>query len=439
VPGPIGRLRVLLPDAQGFTRLRHNFLPGRSYNMNMQTSTGRALRRVALLVTLIGLLALVVQVGMAQDTVPAAVSAGTLTIGKSTTPAGGQDFWVTAASFQNAWGSKGRGNGQFRQPRDVATDAAGNFYISDHTNSRVQKLSPNGSYMATIGTRGRKNGQLLRPNAIVVSGNSLLITDTDNNRIAEFNTNGNFIRNWGRAGTGNGQFSHPQGIAVDSAGNVYVADTFNHRIQVFSAAGTYLRQWGTEGSGQGQFLFPAHIDFDASNNLYVADSNNSRIQVFDSQGTFLRQISGFGTAPGQVHIPVGLDVADGYVYVGDTFNNRVQKFTTAGAFVGMWSQAGGGTTISRPNGLLAIGATVYVSDIDANKIQIYSQASFQVDDGQQLSASLPAGTYTVTEAPKAGWTLNSATCTSGGTAIPGGVSVALADGATVVCTFANSQ
>lgn len=408
--------------------------------MNMQTSTGRALRRVALLVMLIGLLALVVQVGLAQSEAPAAVGAGTLTVGKSTTPAGGQDFWVTAASFQNAWGSKGKGNGQYRQPRDVATDAAGNFYVSDHQNSRIQKLSPTGAFLSSFGAPGRKNGQLLRPNAIAVSGNTVIVTDTDNHRIAEFNTNGNFIRNWGSEGTGNGQFSYPQGVAVDGAGNVYIADTFNHRIQVFTAAGAYLRQWGTLGSGQGQLRFPAHIDFDAAGNLYVADSNNNRIQVFSDQGVFVRQISGFGTGPGQLRVPVGLDVsADGYVYVSDTFNNRVQKFTTAGAFVGLWSQAGG-KAISRPNGLLAIGANVYVTDIDAHKVQIYSQASFLVDHGQQLSASLPAGTYTVVEAPKSGWTFNSATCNAGNPAsIPGGVSVALADGATVVCTFANSQ
>lgn len=409
--------------------------------MNKQTSTGRAIRRVALLVTLFGLLALFVQVGLAQTEAPAAVGAGTLTVGKSTTPAGGQDFWVTAVSFQTAWGSKGKGNGQFRQPRDVEVDAAGNVYVSDHQNSRVQKFSANGTFLSSIGAPGRKNGQLRRPNAIAISGTTLLVADTDNHRIAAFNTNGNFIRNWGSQGTGNGQFSYPQGVAVDSAGNVYVTDTFNHRIQVFTAAGDYLRQWGTLGSGPGQLRFPTHIDFDAAGNLYVADSNNHRIQVFDSQGTFIRQISGFGTGPGQLRVPVGLDVsADGYLYISDTFNNRVQKFTTAGAFVGLWTQAAGGKNISRPNGLLAIGANVYVTDIDAGKVQIYSQASFQVDDGQQLSASLPAGTYTVVEAPKTGWTFNSATCNAGNpSAIPGGVSVALVDGATVVCTFANGQ
>lgn len=42
------------------------------------------------------------------------------------------------------------------------------------------------------------------------------------------------ITTWGGNGTADGQFSGPQGIAVDSAGNVYVADTNNNRIQKFT-------------------------------------------------------------------------------------------------------------------------------------------------------------------------------------------------------------
>src|SRR5690606_658690 len=123
--------------------------------------------------------------------------------------------------------------GQYRQPRDVEIDAAGNFYIADHRTSRVQKLDPNGSFIQSIGSRGKGAGKLLRINAIAVNGSLLLVTDTDHHRIAAFNTTGTFIKHWGSLGSGNGQFNFPQGIAFDSAGNVYVADTFNHRIQVF--------------------------------------------------------------------------------------------------------------------------------------------------------------------------------------------------------------
>jgi DNA-binding beta-propeller fold protein YncE len=381
-------------------------------------------------------------VGLAQTESPAAAAAnGTLAVSKTTTPAGGLDFWVTAASFQTAWGQTGKGQGQYRQPRDVEIDAAGNVYVSDHRNSRVQKFNSSGVFQGFIGAAGRKPGKLLRPNAIAISGSNLYVADTDNHRISLFNTNGGFVGVWGKQGTGNGQFSYPQGVAVDSAGNVYVADTFNHRIQVFSSTGAYLRQWGTLGSGPGQLRFPTHIDFDASGALYVADSNNHRVQVFDNMGVFMRQIGSPGTAPGQLRVPVGLDVgADGFLYVSDTFNNRVEKFTTGGEFVGLWSQGANGQAVGRPNGLLLIGTNVYVTDIDANKVQIFAQASFLLDDGQTLSSSLPPGLYDVVEAPKAGWTLSGATCNGGNpTAIPGGARVTLGDGASLTCAFTNQQ
>lgn len=410
--------------------------------MNKRTLMGNVWwRRTILLVVLTCLLAFVVQIGLAQSNeAPAAVSNGTLTVGKSTTPAGGQDFWVTAASYQGSWGRSGSGAGRFRQPRDVETDAAGNFYISDHRNNRIQKLDPNGNFLMSIGSQGKGAGRLRRPNAIAISGNRLAITDTDNHRIAIFNTNGNFIANWGGQGTGNGQFSYPQGVAFDSAGNLYVADTFNHRIQIFTPAGAYAGQWGTLGSADGQLRFPTHVDFDGAGNLYVADSNNHRIQVLTTQGAFVRKFGGLGSGEGQFRLPVGLDVsADGFVYVSDTYNNRIQKLTTNGAYVGQWGQVGGGV-ISRPNGLLAVGPLVYVSDIDANKIQIFGQASFLLDHGQQLSASLPAGDYNVVEAAKSGWTFGGATCGSGSpVAVPGGVRVTLANSATVSCAFTNSQ
>jgi DNA-binding beta-propeller fold protein YncE len=397
-------------------------------------------RRAALLL-LAGLLLLVVPVILAQDAAPAAPTAATLTLGKTTTPAGGQDFRLTAVSYQGFWGRGAANTGTYRQPRDVDVDAAGNFYISDHRNSRVTKLNAAGAFVAQIGGPGRGNGQLVRPNAVAVSGNTLAVADTENHRIALFNTNGAFIRNLGSRGTGNGQFEQPNGVAYDAAGNLYVADTWNHRIQVFDANGMFLRQWGVAGSGVGQLRFPAHLDLDAAGNVYVTDSNNHRVLVFNNSGVFIRRIGGLGNAPGLFYLPVGIDVGqDGYVYVSDTYNNRVQKFTLVGAFVAQWNKREGAAILSRPNGLLALGSQVYVSDIDANRVIRYSQGTVLVDHGQQQSLSLPAGTYDVTEAGKAGWTFGNATCNGGNaTSIPNGVRLTLTDGGAVTCGFVNNQ
>ena len=105
-----------------------------------------------------------------------------------------------------------------------------------------------------------------------------------------------------------------------------------------------------------------------------------------------------------------------------------------------WNQVVGNNTISRPNGLLSVGNLLYATDIDANRVQIFSQATAIVDDGQQVPLTLPAGTYSVTQAPTTGWTFGSATCTGGSpTPIAGGVRLSLADGAAVSCTFASNQ
>jgi len=267
------------------------------------------------------------------------------------------------------------------------------------------------------------------------------VANTENHRITVYNTtSGALVREWGGQGTTNGKFNMPNGVAIGPDNNVYVSDTFNHRIQVFTQEGTFLRQWGSQGAGDGQLNFPAHLDFDGAGNLYVADSNNNRIVVYNTDGVFQRKFGVSGTGPGQFRVPVGVEVgADGYLYVSEAFGNRIQKLTTNGVYIAHWSEAGG-AAISRPNGLLVVGNRVYATDLDANRIQIYAQASATLNDGGQQALTLPAGTYNVTQAPKTGWTFDNATCSGGNpTAITWGARLTLADGASVTCAFASHQ
>ena len=100
---------------------------------------------------------------------------------------------------------------------------------------------------------------------------NIYVTDTGNNRIQKFNADGFLITTWGTEGSGNSQFKNPSDIAVDTAGNVYVADTDNYRVQKFNANGEYLSQWGGLGYENGQFGQLRGIYVDSSGNVYVLD------------------------------------------------------------------------------------------------------------------------------------------------------------------------
>ena len=75
------------------------------------------------------------------------------------------------------------------------------------------------------------------PWGITIDGaGDVYVTDTGNHRIEKFDREGNFITQWGGFGNGGGQFNFPYGIAVDAKGSVFVVDSGNTRVQQFMQA-----------------------------------------------------------------------------------------------------------------------------------------------------------------------------------------------------------
>jgi sugar lactone lactonase YvrE len=176
-------------------------------------------------------------------------------------------------------GVAGSGTGQMKEPTGIGVSSGGNLYVVETGNSRVEKFSPTGEYLAKFGSEGTEAGKLKEPSGIAVAPDgSLWVADTTNNRIEEWSSSFTFTRAVGKEGTGNGEFKSPRGIASDSEGNVWVTDTTNNRVQGFSATGTYLSQFGTAGHGNGQFSEPKGIAVDSKGNAWVVDTGDNRIE-----------------------------------------------------------------------------------------------------------------------------------------------------------------
>jgi streptogramin lyase len=278
--------------------------------------------------------------------------------------------------FLKQWGSFGTGDGQFNFPRGITVDSAGNVYVADTHNSRIQKFDSSGTFLAKWGSEGTGNGQFDYPNDIAVdSAGNVYVADTINDRIQKFDSSGTFLTKWGINGTGNGQFENPDSIAVDSAGNVYVADTINDRIQKFDSSGTFLAKWGSDNE---QLVFPESIAVDSAGNVYTVDLKNQRIQKFDSSGTFLTKWNITDTDTSQFDNPGSIAVdSAGNVYVTDTGNQRIQKFDSSGTFLAMWGSSGTGDgQFQDPSGIdVGTYGNVYVTDGDNNRIQVFSSSA----------------------------------------------------------------
>ncbi len=237
-------------------------------------------------------------------------------------------------------GVSGADNSHFYDPIGIAVDSSGNVYVADMYNYRIQKYDSGGSYVSTLGVTGvygSDNSHFSLPMGVAVdSVGNVYVADSGNHRIQKYNSAGAYVSTLGVtgvSGTDNSHFYHPNGVAVDSSDNLYVADRVNHRIQKFDANGAYVSTLGVSGvmgEDNSHFRYPNGVVVDASDNLYVIDEDNQRIQKYNSSGAYVGTLGETGV-PGNdnSHFSVPYGVAadgSGNVYVADSGNHRIQKF-----------------------------------------------------------------------------------------------------------------
>jgi hypothetical protein len=227
---------------------------------------------------------------------------------------------------------------ELNEPWGVAVDAAGNIYISDLNNSRVRVVN--------TGTKAVTIAQVvIQPGDIAtVAGDGATGYSGDGGRAT------------------NAELSYPRGVALDTAGNIYIVDEGNERIRKVTASTGIISTVAGNGaygySGDGGAATSAELDepsgvaADSAGNIYVADTVNKRIRAVNTgtqavtiagvviQPGHIATVAGDGTAghsgdggpatSAELYFPFGvaLDIA-GNIYIADYMTCSIRKVTAS--------------------------------------------------------------------------------------------------------------
>ena len=194
-------------------------------------------------------------------------------------------------------------------PRGIASDSAGNLYLTDTGNDRVRRIDRETGVITTVAGNGPRGfsgdgglgveASLNRPRGLAFDADdNLFIADFRNHRIRRVDAVTGVITTVagsGAVGSGEGGFSgdgdlatearlnFPQDVTVDTAGNLWIADYFNNRVRRVSG-GTGLittvvgsGPFGSRGESSGDngpatsatLEFPLALTFDSNGNLFI--------------------------------------------------------------------------------------------------------------------------------------------------------------------------
>jgi len=275
-----------------------------------------------------------------------------------------QSRFIYTVAGSGFWGFGGDGGPAplaiLNNPTNTAVDAAGNLYIADYGNQVVRKVDAVSGTISTVAGTG----------------------------VAGYSGDG------GKATSA--QLDYPFAVAVDSAGNLFISDSGNYVIRrIDAASGTISTLAGTGTSGatgdggpanQATLSYPRGIALDSAGNLYIGDQARVRMVAASTgvittvAGNGFYGFSGDGGPATSATLAAAQSVATdkaGNLYIADTWNNVVRKVTAATGIISTvagqggyntsgYSGDGGTATSAKLNGPLGVAVdgagNVYIAD-----------------------------------------------------------------------------
>ncbi len=222
--------------------------------------------------------------------------------------------------------AKVNGNKGKQVTGDTKVDSSGAIYISDPTNHIIFKQESSSADAETFagqtGSRGKSDGDALKslfagPTAVAVDNRAqggIYVADTLNHSIrkVDFNNAVTTVLGTGSPGVNTqnttsfsqATFRSPQGIAVNSAGNIFIADTENHAIYLVDFTKQEVRllagEPGVSGKvdaiGRSARLFrPTAISVQSGSSSFFGSATSEVLMVADTGNNRIRSISMDGT------------------------------------------------------------------------------------------------------------------------------------------------
>jgi len=191
----------------------------------------------------------------------------------------------------------------------IAVDPNGNIFAAGGTSNTISKVTPSGTVTIIAGSSGQSgyvdgSGNLARfnnPTGVALdSAGNIYVSDTNNQLIRKITPTGTvstIAGTYGQIGSNDGlglnaRFNYPQGIAVDGTGNLFIADSLNSTIREITPAGTVLTFAGLAGQtgsvdgigGAARFSNPTAVAIDPAGIVFVLDSGNYSLRKISSSG-----------------------------------------------------------------------------------------------------------------------------------------------------------